>query len=968
MEVRSPDRRTSEHRDSRGQLLATRYAQLMRWALVLARNDHAKAEEIVQEFCLYVTVAKPDFSHVSNLDGYLYTCLRHIYTSSMAKASRDALRLVSLEDYDSFAMAISSHTSGDALHRQNDLRRTCAYTVWRKESSKTASYFILHFFHGYERQEIADIARVTMATIYNKLKTARSEVGIYLRDAGKIKVIGQNDPPAPNLRWHVVPVFELFAELRETILRAKSTSCLPEHELRALYSSPGQTPVPCELLAHIVSCERCLDIVDRIGQRPTLKDREPLDVFGYSPREGGEQRPANGGMTYDRMMDVVQREWKRVHDHRPGRLSIALNGEVIASHDVRSDHNRLTVRIEAMGREKFVEVFSEQDVRLALLPVEGILEPATPQRLRVHLSDARVLELSVSVDGLGLESDVVYTDPVLSEPYEEEEDHAVVTAESMPVSTPLETIRQWLRLLAQPAMAWALALLVAVGLGSWIYSRHQAPLRASAVLEHAFQVETAALRGQTEHQVVRVEEVSSDGKTRIAGIVDTWKDGDGARSIRRLYNDQGQLLAAEWRAIGQSVEKKRGIPPDGLVGQFWDQELSASAFATMDDDKPAVRTTTVGYEITKMGASQKYPQLISATLVLNGKYEAIEQRLRVRAANGVEELRFIQVSYELTPSHAVPDKTFEADSANGRRGRPLPGPRGLVADDGVRLAELEISTLYALRYLNADTGIPIEVTRTPSGRVRVEGVVADETLRRQIGVRLRELADASLLDVRIAAAGHVQARARGSIRPGHIEAYEVGQTRFAGDEPVRRFFEDSGLTGDALNQAVDKYSLDALAHAQRALQHAYALNRLGSAVSGDELRSIDEPSQRRWTEMVDAHARGVRGELRALRDQLAGPWPHASEELKAQESAIEIANSSQYAQAAQRLLEQVSALNQHMGELFTANGRPDGAVNQEGLIRTIMGTGALNESSAITEFATRLSESADGKRTAAAHE
>ena len=101
MEFRSAERRNSEYPENSEHLLASRYPQLMRWALILARNDHAKAEEIVQEFCLYATVAKPDFRHAANLDGYLYTCLRHIYTSSLAKASRDALRLVNLEDYDS---------------------------------------------------------------------------------------------------------------------------------------------------------------------------------------------------------------------------------------------------------------------------------------------------------------------------------------------------------------------------------------------------------------------------------------------------------------------------------------------------------------------------------------------------------------------------------------------------------------------------------------------------------------------------------------------------------------------------------------------------------------------------------------------------------------------------------------------------------------------------------------------------
>src|ERR1700722_9256593 len=94
------------------QLLATHYARLLQWAIGLARGDRGKAEEIVQEFCLYVTAVKPDLSGIGNLDGYLYTCLRHIYLSSLARASREALRVVSVEDFDSFALAVSSQPAG----------------------------------------------------------------------------------------------------------------------------------------------------------------------------------------------------------------------------------------------------------------------------------------------------------------------------------------------------------------------------------------------------------------------------------------------------------------------------------------------------------------------------------------------------------------------------------------------------------------------------------------------------------------------------------------------------------------------------------------------------------------------------------------------------------------------------------------------------------------------------------------
>jgi DNA-directed RNA polymerase specialized sigma24 family protein len=123
--------------------------------VVLTRGDTGKAEEIVQELCLYFTLTQPDLTSVANLDGYLYTSLRHIYLSGLARSSREAQHFVSVAEFDSFESALTGSSAGEALQRQNDLRRICGYAVWRKESSKSASYFILHFFHGYGRRKIA---------------------------------------------------------------------------------------------------------------------------------------------------------------------------------------------------------------------------------------------------------------------------------------------------------------------------------------------------------------------------------------------------------------------------------------------------------------------------------------------------------------------------------------------------------------------------------------------------------------------------------------------------------------------------------------------------------------------------------------------------------------------------------------------------------------------------------------------
>lgn len=139
-------------------LLKARYSQPQIWAQSLTRGDVAKAQDIVQEFCLYFTLKRPDLSNVENVEGYLYTCLRHICLSNLARASREASHFISIADFDSFDFAVASRRSGDPLERQNDLRHICNFAIWRKEKSKTARYFILHFFHGYSRQETAELA------------------------------------------------------------------------------------------------------------------------------------------------------------------------------------------------------------------------------------------------------------------------------------------------------------------------------------------------------------------------------------------------------------------------------------------------------------------------------------------------------------------------------------------------------------------------------------------------------------------------------------------------------------------------------------------------------------------------------------------------------------------------------------------------------------------------------------------
>jgi DNA-directed RNA polymerase specialized sigma24 family protein len=960
------------------QLLASRYRQLLHWGTVLTRGDSGKAEEIVQELCLYFTLTQPDLSRVTNLDGYLYTSLRHIYLSGLARASREAQRFVSVAEFDSFESALTGNSAGDPLQRQNDLRRICGYAVWRKESSKSASYLILHFFHGYGRREIAELACLPISAIYNKLKIARSEVVSYLEAPGKLRLVNRDLPPQPALSWSLLTAPELFSELRTTILQARLSGCLEPEQLLAHYRATAPKPVSCSLLAHIVSCERCLSLMDRHFRRPTLQDREPLDCLASSS-EGG-----NGGADQNapKAMQAIRKRWGQVREHRPRTLSIAVNGHIIAFHDVRSEHSKLSARIEPAENAKFVEVFSEQDVRFALLPVGELPPGGSHERTqRVELSDDRWLELSLTFDGLGLNGQVAYFDPALANQAIEEEPedspatllHSEVEAAPTPRRRTLSVAFGHLlaAMMPSPVFVWMFLVAALLGTAGYLAWRHRTPPSdAMKLLDKSVQTETAALHGQTEHQVLRVEEVSTNGRVLDQGTVDLWKDGNGDRYLRRLYDSQHRMLAAEWRNKGGQHSSHRSpgskSAPDSnhspAMIEFWDQDLSANAFSTLAGQALRVHAVKEGYELTTEGPIEGHPQLVSAAVVLNRRLQPVRATLRVLTGSNVHELRFVQAIYERKPRASVPDAMFDPTSYSGARDlHPMairPPHLPVTGESAPGLAELQIAVLYQLNRLRADTGEPIEVKRTEGGRIQVSGAIADDALEQKITSELQALPNHDLLDLKLYSPRELRMHASHAPEPSSTRLYEINQQKSAADTTLRTHFQGKGLSGEPLESAVVTFSHDALEHAQLALQHAYALDRLGRALSATELGSVSRVSQQQWTQMLNQHASALQEQLLAIRAQLGQLSASAAATPDTTAGFGRIEGPLQFSQAAGQLLQRVQELDRHVSNVFASGASGEAQASQDDLVAGIINVIPLQPSTEIKSFAMALSSSA----------
>ncbi len=168
--------------DRVGQVFVEKYDTLMQWALRLTHGDQEEAKDLLHEAFVQFTLRQLDFTGVENIDGYLYTALKHFHLATLKRAKRDPLNQISLVEFDSVDLALRSSFCLDQLEVQNDLRRICAFLCWRKASAKSASYLILRFFHGYYPEEIMRVALASRRVVDEGIRLAAAESKVYLGD------------------------------------------------------------------------------------------------------------------------------------------------------------------------------------------------------------------------------------------------------------------------------------------------------------------------------------------------------------------------------------------------------------------------------------------------------------------------------------------------------------------------------------------------------------------------------------------------------------------------------------------------------------------------------------------------------------------------------------------------------------------------------------------------------------------
>jgi len=922
----------TEASENHEEIFLAHYSRLRAWALTLTNRDNERAEDLVHDAFVQFTFSRPDISTISNLNGYLYTMLRNLYLSDMRRLERLQRRTLSIVDYDSAELGLRVVDPRQLIRIQDELRRVCQFACVRKETSKAGSVLILRFLHGYYPKEIAQIIRATRQVVEERLRTARNEVRQYLKDPRSLHFMRGSDAA------HMAPVEmgfartsdELLVELRHSIFSSRHGECFSFDDLKQLYERNDVSALDHRRLAHIVSCLNCLDAVNEMLGLQLLVERFPTDTIGKDKGSRGGDDGDTGSRTggaSESDVRLCQKRKREVFEHRPAELCISINGYLMAAQKVGSELSEQTLSINLPEKIDFIEVLGEQEVRLLFFSVDELPPNGAYSRaVEVELSDERLLSATLSFSTPWPTLQVSYSDPFLKAEGVKQEDE--IQEETAPVVPPMpeakdpDLRRPGLSLgeLVVPARRWLsnfgfwlrpgtiTALIALILISALVMLRLRTPTASAAeLLQRSALAEAALMRNPAAvvHRTINFEErVPDGGPVVVRQRMEMWQSGARELKVRRVYDEQNNLIAGEWsKADGTSTVYRKGTPPQARTapelstnailetGELWRLDVSARNFETLvgTTQSTAIEEKTDSYNLTYNASKPGDGSLLRASLTIKkGDLHASQQELIVQKGDQVREFRFVEAAYVQNAPGSVDENVYRPDpellGPTAEKDGPRTDSQGNLLRNDSRLSippvavashELEVEVTYLLNRIKANLGEQVSMTRTTGGLLLVEALVETEGRKAEMLSALGPVIKnpAVRVDVRTVAEAASQSqkesRNDSTSRDGALRDIDVPNGRIPADLELRAYFALRLVGNEAIEKEIDRYSNSAMSHSREALLQASALKRLVTRFSPAEMRGLTPEARDKWVTMVHEHVVAYRREVSALRQQLA---------------------------------------------------------------------------------------------------
>ena len=967
-------------------LFLERYRKLMDWSLKVTGNDQNKADDLVHDAYIQWTLVRPDLDSIHNLDGYLYGMLRNMYAAELRRSLRNPTTDLSVIEYDSARLSLLR--ASDKLHVafiQDQLRRVCDYACARKETSKAGSLLLLRFFHGYYPSEAGLIAGITRVAVDSWLRLARAEAKLYLEKPEALKFFKENGNGVQFRVSSNTNETDFLDEVSERIFHSCQSRCPSNKKLHTFYSSTEIEPLNCESLAHIASCETCLEKASKILRLPPKKDRYPPDRLGRDPRPGEKSfgkkngRRAQGPHTLRlNIEDVIE--------HRPKELHVAVNGFTVGTHKITSDSIEHSLKLSLSEQIGLVEILSEQGIRLLCLFVEPPPVGPIERSALVELCDDRTLSVNLSFIEPWPELELTYSDrhfaEVAGDPEHIKEDREVrvSSVESLnhghsvlslwkPISSKLKL--DWLgqRFWLRPSVVSALLALLLTVVFLLIH-RTSLPT-AAELLKNATAAEHAAYVRPNEiaHRQIAFEQRRlRDGALVAQQTIEVWRDGTKGNSARRLYDHSGALVAGAWQRDQNAQEEifyKQGaklkLPASlqnaaqlVLTDHAWLVDLSAANFSSLirDMESGQIKTKDNQYILEYRRTPNDGQGLLHATLILDRtSLRARGEVLLIAHGNEKVALTFNESSFERKPATNFDQKVFEPDGellglttasigplvvANLKPSSNSPSLPRTPAE----LTALEVDILYLLDQVNANSGEQVEIRRLATGELLVQALVETDQRKAEILKALTPVGGNPIVKTEVLTVEEALRRQSGRNRtPATLDRVVFATDRISVYEEVRRHLEhemqlraakNSQISAVDLDSEVQRFSSRVSNASQQALLHAFALKHLVERFSANDLSSLSEGSRNKWYGMIRAHAGAFRESTRVLRRDLGSLFlqdPQNQGAAQNDESGFSIANDSALTETAANLVKLALANDEAISQAFAIQSAPRSATS-----------------------------------------
>jgi DNA-directed RNA polymerase specialized sigma24 family protein len=912
------------------------YVRLLEWALQLTSRNRSDAEDLVQELYVRFAGTGPVGEHIENAEDYLFSVLRNLQYARVRRARTSAIDDLSVVDYDSAERGLRAIDRNGILFIREDLHRVCDYLCERKNTSRSASVFILRYFLGYFPYEVMQVVQSTRSAIDKAVRAARTEARLDLERPGVLRQIGSARGSKPRASKDSDDSQGLFLALRAKVFRSCTGECFGPSLLEAKYEQPSQGFTTAEL-AHLVSCPECLDRANRLLELPLLHERSPDETIGRDTPQGPSgsagasptlisSRPKRKSDDPHRLRKRMERCLQEVYQHRPQRLLVAVDGDIRASQRVTAQLSELRVELRPMEKPTFIEVLSEQSICLAFVLVQTLIPKGGLQQVQeIELSDDRTMKVAVSFTAESPTIQVVYNDPLFAMDAEMED-----AVETFPVAVPKfqsipspatswtvttthlpAQLRRWLTRVPFPRMNPFLAGAMLFALCSVacfvLWTKSGPRISARTLLTRAEQSDASVPTSGHPEVIYQKVRISSPGHTMERPI---YRDPERKRRLKQQH---------------LTTDDQRTKDRLDLAGVNWDEPLSAANFGAWRDrqsiKKDSIARTGANL-LTLTTSATPYSTVVQESLtVRESDFHPVARTIELRDQGTVE---IVELNYDVMPWGAVNQDWFEPLA--GQAATDVPGRHAALHIPHVlsdlELDEAELAARVALNQLHADTGEQIHLTRSVAG-VDVKGVVDTDTRKQQLVSRLALLphVHSSILSVEEIGNRLPTRSAFGSGEP--IQAHSVE----GHPSPLEQYLREKKMPLDQLS-AISQSLLDESLRIQQAEVHLSELQQRFK-----EANQLPADQQNQLTELSRNYINAIQTALNRNRHTLLAIGLDGEEQT---------ASSPDFTSAGGNLEQQVHLYQELCQQLITnGTGDPTSAViiagklgNSSALIRS----------------------------------